>query len=359
MKRIYLRIGFIIFLLLTVVVIQYSLTHSEQALFFYIRHIFEPLQRTRSLLFNKLPASAGDIIYLLLALLLLLIFIRLLFFLVTIRKNKGDFKVELLRFLTLPAVVYFIFLLFWGGNYARKPLSAGWNLQQLKWDSSALVSLNRELVYKMNEEQKLSPRFPDLKTVNKLANGYYHDRYGKRLARLKVKPTSLGYMLNYLGIQGYYNPLSGEAQFNRFIPPFMHPYVVSHEMAHQAGIAAEDDANLLAYIIGAESDNPAFRYSAYFNLFLYAYSDLRSLDSLKAKEIFADLNQQSRNDLDTLRSMNRKYRSRFRGITTSLYDEYLRFHGQRDGIHTYNDVTRWVYFWEHMPKQKAGLAVCP
>ncbi|RYZ27046.1 MAG: DUF3810 family protein, partial [Sphingobacteriales bacterium] len=298
-------------------------------------------------------------LYLILLLVLLTIITRLVYFLFTFRKSRHDLKTELLRLCLFPAIIYFVFLLFWGGNYSRKPLSAHWDLSALTWDTAALISLNEELVSEMNELQAGTISYADLKNTNMQANTLFHQRYGDKVARLRVKPTSLGYMLNYLGIQGYYNPFSGEAQFNRFIPPFMHPFVISHEMAHQAGIAAEDDANLLAYVIGSESAIPAFRYSAYFNVFLYAYSDLKSKDTTRAKDIYAKLNIKSRNDMDTLRAMNRRYRSSFRRISSSMYDEYLRIHGQREGINTYNDVTRWVYFKNRSPQKKADLEVCP
>ncbi len=359
MKRIYLRCGLIVFLLLWIIIGQYSLHHNEAFLVFYVRHIFLPIQSWRSSLLNNVPISVGDLIYLLLALLLLVILIRIFYFLVTFKKNKQDLFVEILRLIEFPLGIYFIFLLFWGGNYARKPLSANWNLKELQWDSAALVSLNQSLVAHMNREQLRPLVYSGLEVTNSIANTLYRQHFGNRLPILKVKPTSLGYMLNYLGIQGYYNPISGEGQFNRFIPAFMHPFVVCHEMAHQAGIAAEDDANLIAYVLGSESSNPAFRYSAYFNLFLYAYSDLQLRDSLSARNIFSSLNQQSKNDLDTLRAMNRRYRSKLRGLSTSLYDEYLRMHGQQEGINTYSDVTRWAYFWEQVGKKKADLIVCP
>jgi hypothetical protein len=306
-----------------------------------------------------LSFSLGDVLYLLLALLLLMFIVRIIYFLFTIRKNSNDLKVELLRLLLLPAIVYFLFVLFWGGNYARQPLSADLNAANLQWDEDALITLNRELVQKMNEEQQHPIKYSGLDSINTFANNLYHQRYADNVAQLKVKPTSLGYLLNYIGIQGYYNPLSGEGQFNRFIPVFMHPFVISHEMAHQAGIAAEDDANLMAYVLGSESTIPEFRYSAYFNLFLYAYTDLKEKDTIAAKDVFSLLNQQSKNDMDTLRAMNRKYRSKFRKLTNSLYDEYLKMHGQKEGIATYNEVTRWVYFREHDPRKKADLPICP
>ncbi|WP_118950304.1 DUF3810 family protein [Taibaiella helva] len=358
-RRNYLRIGVIVVLLVLILVFQYALNHSESFLIFYIRHLFLPLQRGRSNLFNGISISVGDTLYLLLALLLLLVLIRTVYFLFTFKRNKNDLLTESLRLGMLPLIIYFLFLLLWGGNYSRKPLSAEWNLETLQWDTHALIDLNETLVRQMNAVQQHPISYTTLELTNTLANRLYHQRFGDKLPHLKVKPTSLGYMLNYLGIQGYYNPLSGEGQFNRFIPPFMHPFVVSHEMAHQAGIAAEDDANLLAYVLASESTIPAFRYSAYFNLFLYAYSDLQVRDSTAARQIFAGLNQQSRNDMDTLRAMNRRYRSRFRRISTSLYDEYLRLHGQTEGINTYSDVSRWVYFREHAREKGADLNVCP
>jgi len=356
----YFRTWLLVLLIAVTALMQYLLGRSDAVLTFYIRHIFLPLQKARSVLFNPLPFSLGDVLYLLLALLLVVVLIRLVYYLLTFRKNRAELKRELLRLLLVPAWIYFLFLLLWGGNYARKPLSAAWSAAPVAWNDTALISLNRELVARMNEVRRQPIRYPGLKETNRLANQLYRRRYGNRLPGLEVKPTSLGYMLNYIGIQGYYNPLSGEGQFNRFIPLFMHPFVISHEMAHQAGIAAEDDANLLAYVLGAESTIPAFRYSAYFNLFLYAYSDLKSRDSLTAKEIFATLNQQSRDDLDTLRAMQQRYRSRFRRFTSGLYDEYLRLHGQKGGIQTYSEVSRWVYIRECLPEAKrADFEVCP
>lgn len=358
-RGVIIRVAALITLIVLTFLMQTGLQNSAFFLRFYVRNIFTPLQQFRSYLFNNLPFSLGDVVYLLLLLLFLLITIRLVFFLFTIRKNAYDFKVELLRFLLFPAIVYFLFILFWGGNYSRQRLSADWNLESLKWDKTALITLNNELVERMNKEQQIPIVYTNLEGTNKIANALYHACYKDKIAQLKVKPTSLGYMLNYIGVQGYYNPLSGEAQFNRFIPPFMHPFVVCHEMAHQTGIAAEDDANLLAYVLGSESNIPEFRYSAYFNIFIYAYADLKERDSLAAENVYALLNQQSRNDIDTLRAMNRKYRSSFRKFTNSMYDEYLKMHGQEEGLNTYSDVTRWVYFREHSTQKKADLKVCP
>jgi hypothetical protein len=359
MKGIYLRLAFICFLLCVIISVQYAIANYSGALDFYIVDIFLPLQKWRNSLFNRVSISIGDILYLLLFLLFLLLLIRLVYFGFTFRKNKIYFGLELVRVVTFLLVLYSAFLILWGGNYYRPALSAKWDYKSTKWDTAGLIRLNEFLIEKMNETEDSALVYPDLKTLNVQTNRYYHQQFGRQLPSLKVKATALGYLLNYIGVHGYYNPFSGESQFNRFIPDFMHPFVISHEMAHQAGIAAEDDANLLAYIIGVRSEDPAFRYSAYFNLFLYAFSDLKDRNNLAAGRLLQRLNPQSRKDLLTLKEMYERYKSSLRGFSNSLYDEYLILHGQQKGLNSYNEVTHWVFYWEFMAKEKAAIQICP
>lgn len=354
-----IRIVIIALLLIVIITLHLALAYSRRFLDFYIGYIYLPLQSLRSYLLNKTDISIGDMIYLLLGLFFLLLLLRSVYYAFTYRKNKADLKVELLRLLTFPLAVYLLFLVLWGGNYLRPALSDRWDMNGFNWNKKTLIRLNELLLARLNEESKDVIFFPEDESLNLYLNTAYHDRLCDMLPQLKIKATSLGYMLNYLGIQGYYNPLSGEGQFNRFIPDFMHPFVIAHEMAHQAGIAAEDDANLLAYIICSESDVLPIRYSAHFNLFLYAFSELKITDKAAAKEIFAQLNQTNKEHMEELRKMSRKYRSSFRKMSNTLYDEYLRMHGQTDGIESYSLVTRWAYFWEYTQKRKADLKVCP
>lgn len=359
MKGIYLRLVLICFLLCVIISVQYAVAHHYGALDFYITHIFLPLQSGRNYLLNRISVSIGDILYVSLFLLFLLLLLRLVYFAFTFRKNKAYFGLELIRVITFLLVLYSAFLILWGGNYYRPPLSAKWDYKRVKWDTAGLIRLNEFLIDKMNETKSDTLAYPDLKTLNTRTNMYYHQQFGRQLPQLKVKATALGYLLNYVGVHGYYNPFSGESQFNRFIPDFMHPFVISHEMAHQAGIAAEDDANLLAYIIGVRSGDPAFRYSAYFNLFLYAFSDLKEKDRVTADRLLSRLNSHSRADLLQLKKMYERYKSSLRGFSNSLYDEYLILHGQRRGLNSYNEVTHWVYYWEFIAEEHAAIQICP
>ncbi len=48
-----------------------------------------------------------------------------------------------------------------------------------------------------------------------------------------------------LGVTGYLNPFTNEAQVNTTVPAFLQPFMTCHEIAHQLGFAPEEDANFV------------------------------------------------------------------------------------------------------------------
>jgi hypothetical protein len=210
-----------------------------------------------------------------------------------------------------------------------------------------LIQYDTFLIHRLNVLAPMYAAVP-FDEVGARAKRYYKTCTNSRtrLLGLKAKSSLYGFFMQYLGIQGYYNPFTGEAQVNRFLPSFMLPFVVCHEMAHQSGIAAEDDANLLAYTLCAVSPDKDFSYSGYFNLWLYTQSRLKRMDSVLANGLLAQLNPVSTGHLDTLRAIRRKYRSGISDYSGVLYDSYLRMHHQKDGINSYNNVAFTAWAWE-------------
>jgi hypothetical protein len=158
-------------------------------------------------------------------------------------------------------------------------------------------------------------------------------------------------------VQGYYNPFTGEAQVNANLPKFMLPFVIMHEMAHQYGVGAEDDANLLAYVLSMKSNDNGLRYSASFNIWLYAHSMLRQRDTVAANEIKAMLNPITLGHIDTLRALRRKYRGDFSKYSGRAYDSYLKLNNQKDGIESYDKVAISAYLWETSDKKDSPVFV--
>src|SRR6185369_11733527 len=70
-----------------------------------------------------------------------------------------------------------------------------------------------------------------------------------------IKPSMIGYIGNYLGFSGYYNPFSGEAQVNTTVPSYIKPFTTCHEIGHQLGYAKENEANFAGFLSAKSSNN--------------------------------------------------------------------------------------------------------
>ena len=279
---------------------------------------------------------------------------RSIYFLAKARTHGHYVLTSVLHGIMYLSVAYLLFFIGWGGNYYKPSLTAYWDLDRTTWTTdSALVEFDEYLVNKLNIHA-VRYREESFREVEKRARKYYasYTDSKTRLQGLNTKASIFGYLMQHLAIQGYYNPFTGEAQVNRFLPPFMLPFVITHEMAHQAGIAAEDDANLLAYALGVQSPDETFNYSAYFNIWLYTNARLRAVDSNLANSFKEKLNPLSRSHVDTLRAIRLRYRGEISIYSSQLYDEYLKLHNQKDGIKSYNKVAASAWAWEQWRKTR-------
>lgn len=331
-----------------IIVVQLLSPAYPSVVNWYAEYIFIPFQSFRNFLFGWSQLSIGDLLYFAGGLVILAIIVRWVYFLITIKTNGRYLVRSILNTFVVLAVVYLVFMIGWGGNYYKPTLTEYWGLDTTGWKGGVSeYELNEFLTERLNS---YSTRYEPLefKQVRKQSEVYYKDYTNckARLHGLNVKPSIYGYLMQHMGIQGYYNPITGEAQVNRFLPKFMLPFVVLHEMAHQAGIAAEDDANLLAYSIGLKSEQPAFVYSSYLNMWLYNHYRIRKTDSLQAEVLKANLNPMTLQHIDTLAAIRQKYKGNFNTYSGKIYDQYLKMLQQEEGIKSYNRSIESVWEWE-------------
>lgn len=351
----------VLLLMLTAVVfvVQLSLPGNPGLMRGYNEYIFRPWQTLRNRTIGALPFSLGDILYLLGGLVLVIAIGRWIFFAIRFRTHRAFLGASLLNTFNILAVVYLFFFFGWGGNYYKPKLDDFWALKDRPAaPDTVLVRYDRYLIARLNA---LAPSyqattFRDAEQYAEYCYRAYTDSRTK-LHGLNTKASAFGYFMQYLGVQGYYNPWTGEAQVNKFLPPFMLPFVVCHEMAHQSGIAAEDDANLLAYALCTTAPDRTFSYSGYFNLWLYTHGRVRMADSLLAKSIELTINPLTIAHRDTLRAIRKKYRSEAGKWSSSFYDGYLRLHNQRGGLDSYADVALTAWAFEQKRRQMRVLRI--
>lgn len=341
---------FILVLVLLLYLFQLLFASQSEFVSFYNSYVFLPFQSFRSFIFGYFPFSIGDILYIISGLVLAFVLIKWLYFLVHFKKRKQELFTSLMHTIMVISLVSIFFMIGWGGNYYKPSLTSFWKLDKSVWENkNALSDLDSFLIEQLNG---YVPAYKEenFKRIQNSAQQYYHNILGKKYDAVNVKPSLFGNMMFRFGVQGYYNPWTGEAQINKYLPSFILPFDVCHEMAHQCGIAAEDDANLLAYVVCVNSKDSIFRYAAYLNLWLYTQSRLRMHDSVKAKFWKAKLNPISLANLDTLKAINKRYSSKWNDYSSDFYDGYLRFNHQKEGIESYNKVVFTAWEWEQKTK---------
>lgn len=90
----------------------------------------------------------------------------------------------------------------------------------------------------------------------------------------RIKPVMLSDAMSYTHITGVYSFFTGEANLNVAFPDYTLPYTAAHELAHQRGIAREDEANFMAFLVCIASDDAYIRYCGYRNLYDHVISAL-------------------------------------------------------------------------------------
>ncbi|MBR2340508.1 MAG: DUF3810 domain-containing protein [Clostridia bacterium] len=94
----------------------------------------------------------------------------------------------------------------------------------------------------------------------------------------RTKEVMSGEYMSHLRTLGVYTYFTGEANVNTTPPDYDTPYTMAHEMAHQRGIAREDEANFVAFLVCIEAEDEYIRYSGYLNVFEYVSGALYETD---------------------------------------------------------------------------------
>ena len=155
----------------------------------------------------------------------------------------------------------------------------------------------------------------------------------------RVKPVMLSEPMSYTHITGVYTFFTGEANINVNFPDYTIPFTAAHELAHQRGIAREDEANFVAFLVCLESDDPYIRYSAYLSVYEYVANALYSADKELYKEIYNSLPQEIRAEEIAYSKFFDQYRKNTAAsISQTINNNYLVSQGNPQGTRSYNMV---------------------
>lgn len=156
----------------------------------------------------------------------------------------------------------------------------------------------------------------------------------------RVKPVYFSTVMSDLGISGIYSFFTGEANVNVEYPDYCLPYTAAHELAHQRGIARENEANFVAFLVCISSDDVYIRYSGYLNMYEYLASALYSTDQDLYRDTVKTLSPIAIADMRAASEVYNKHKDSPLGkINDKLNDTYLKANGT-DGVISYGYVVR-------------------
>jgi len=322
---------------------------------YYSMGFYPFIARIQRTLFGWIPFSIGDLFYAAAAIWLVAGLVAFITRIVRRQAGRDYFLRVARRCLFFSLLVYVLFYLLWGLNYSREGIAAQLQLQVRPYPTSELKALLEGIVDRLNvldstagegrhaPESKRALFAGCVQSYARLAAADPRFAYPSP----SVKPSLFSYLGNYLGFTGYYNPFSGEAQVNTTVPVYTRPYTTCHEIGHQLGYAKENEANFAGYLSARSSTDPAFQYSVYFDLYLYAARELYIRDSSLLKPVRERLRPAVRKDFRDLQKFFRQYENPFEPIIRRLYGRYLRANGQPQGIMTYNEVIAWILAYHH------------
>jgi len=316
----------------------------------YSNGIYPDISRFQRILFGWIPFSVGDLLYLATFIWLVYGIVVLVKRLIKRQADKAWLVFCLRRVVFVCLLVYVLFNGLWGLNYNRLDVADQLQIEVHPYSTEDLTTLLHGLSNRLYVED--SARLIDRDTLRhhrvlfaKAIDSYRrhsNTRYAYPFA--SIKPSLFGYLGDYLGFLGYYNPFTGEAQVNTTVPVFTQPFTACHEIAHQLGYAKENEANLVAYLTmeAWNPASPAFDYSHNFEMYMYAARELVLRDSTLYKSFREQQRPGLKQDIRELRDFDRRYSNPLEPLIWKAYGHYLKANRQPQGIKTYSEVIAWV-----------------
>lgn len=353
MKKLRHKTGAAVALLLLILLIGWLNGHADWVEKVYAQNVYPFLGSTLRLLLGWLPFSVGDLFYLVAAGFLLVHLVRFFRRLFT-RRFRPAASSLLTLVISLEAGII-IFYLFWGMNYFRYSTARRLDLDRREYTLEELVPAAEYIIGKANHYRAFVTAEDLRETSNAEVYRMAERSYGLLgennaafyLPRPGVKPALFTPLINFMGVAGYFNPFTGEAQLNYAMPTHVKPFVACHEIAHQAGFGPEDAASFAGFLAGTHSENVLLQYSVYYTAMKDVLGEIARIDRNAYALLYERISPAIKKDLDTEYAYWARYRGVVDTISDFFYDHFLKANNQPKGLRTYNEMISLLIAYYH------------
>jgi len=299
--------------------------------------------------FSFLPFSVTELIIALAVLLALFFIVRTI---VVFVRGRGARREWLIKRVTLAiCVIITVFCLLFillGASYYAESFEEKSGINARATTVDKLEAVTRSFAERLAASAAGVPRNADgvmeisvdavFKNTASLYNGAQRIYPFLAAPRSLPKPMLLSRWFSHMGYTGFCFPFTGEANINTDQPACLLPATVSHEMAHQRGIAREQEANFVAILACLESGLPEYKYSGAMLGFIHLGNALYKYDPDAYSDIFLALPDTVIADIRHNNAYWKQFESEVSEASQAVYDTFLKSYGQELGIMSYGAV---------------------
>ncbi len=329
-------------------IIQLVMRQSVAFSDFLLQYISPFPRAALALITNIFPFSLAETFLMASPILLTVIVI----YIVKLQKKPFYQSVRLLCILlSVLSCAYTVFVIGFAPGYSASTLEDRLELDRKKVSAEELEQTARMLkeeCEKLLDEIEFhygsSSVMPySLDEMNRLL-GKAYEKVGEKYDFIFHFPSDVKYVvmseaMSYTHITGVYSFFTGEANININFPDYSIPYTAAHEMSHQRGIAREDEANFMAYLVCIESDDVYIRYSGYMNLFEYVFNALYRANKQAYTDLWYDLDARLRSEIKAYNEFFDQYRENVvANVSDKVNNTFLQSNGQTEGTKSYGRV---------------------
>ena len=328
-----------------VLVLFSLLRESRAAMNALVYGVTLPLEQLFGRACAALPFSVAELLYVLAALTAVVLLALMARYLVRSRKKwRAAYRCALFVldvFLTVCAA----FSLLWGANYYaddfcdksglspapvayedllhvtryfanRLSLASG----QVARDENGLFAADRQeiLAYADTVYDCLYEEFPFLDLPDHAPKGIFCSK-----------------IMSAMNFTGFYFPFTGESNVNMDSPAMLLASTCAHELAHQRGIASEQQCNFLAVLACTRCDDANYHYAGWLLGYIHLSNALYRADYDAWREVYSMLSENVRADLRA----NNDYWARFEtpaaDVSEKVYESFLQTYGDDRGMQSY------------------------
>lgn len=356
-KYAYVFFGISVLAIITYIIAVLSTPFAD----FFNRYISSIIRGILATVTNILPISFAEILIILSP---VIVIVAIRFSLKKYAKSWRDVGIFCLTVLSIITFLFSAFIFTFGLGYQTSSLDKKLELDKKEVNAKELAATAEWLIDEVNASlyavefvDKGSSINPySLRETNYLLLDSYKamSQEYKFLPKLTsyAKPVMLSKPMTYTHISGVYTHFTGEANVNTNSPDYAITYTMAHELAHQRGIAREDEANFIAFLVCINTNDPYIKYCGYMNLCEYVLNALYSADYDLWEESYRKLDNRAIYEMIAYNKFYEKYQDNVVGeISGAINDAYLQANGT-EGTRSYGLVVDLAVAYFHKEIEK-------